>query len=1469
MRETKHWSRRVLLCVGLLLAGVATQAYAVLSNVPFTYATSDKPKLLLVMSKDHEMSKKAYLDYIDVDDDGVIDTAYNKYVTYDGYFNSDLCYEYDPSYVISPARNDVFGPDTSLTGAFVPKLPNAFGACVLSGTNARWLGNFMNWATMTRMDLVRKVLYGGKRVQDPENPGDGPVVLERSFLPQDTHSFAKTLYNTDNYSANWYQPADPVLGTHQESTLPESFRGVTYCSTSFNRSGEKNQPILALRYFADQYWATTETKQCMPYYNQLYTKNDETFTLRVVVCDGVVDTRQDLCRHYPNGNIKPVGLLQKYGEDDSIRFGLMTGGYTKYASGGVLRKPIGPFIGDNNDNGEVNPNTGRFNRNYNGEPVVSIVNVIDQIGIVNYGGNPPYRYYYRTCNQNRDLYKAEFLSSGKCPDWGNPLAEMYTEALKYLVSDDRTPTAAFAGDDRTFFNNSDLFAPQDWGGVPWKKDDCATCSIIMLASGSPTFDADDLSAIGNFNGISAGTISAATNTVASQEGLNGKYVIGTTGNSATDDGQTELCSAKEVSASGFADLRGICPEAPSNEGSFQLAGAMHLAATNSFDRDSGRTIDNYVFSLSTQLPFFNLTYQGKKVSVVMTCRSFVIHPCSYNDVFMEKVEKDANGNVNRIVATISWEDSAWGADYDMDWRVQMDICIGDACPPVEGQPVDSNQVRVALTKTYKVSGSDDYLGFTISGVTEPGPYNFGTNIPQNETFYKTFFINNSLKNDATLPSPLMLAAKYGRSTNSLDQKGRPDNFYEVTNFNKLVENLGNVFDYISRKKFYSASVAGSSFSTDTGAHIYFSSYDNLYSWNGRFISYSYDNNGNLRRDWDAANVLKNRSSDLRVMLSWRKQANASSGIPFRASELGDDQQAEILRGWNNGPTPGTPTMTNLVSFNRGNHQLEQTNGDISKFFRERLDSDGEPARLGDILHSAAAYVGPPTFSLNTFLNHPGTDYENYIKSQEERAEMVYVGANDGALHGFDVGTGQERIAYVPNAVYYQLGLMARPDYDNGLNHRYSVDGSPTLREAVINGNWRTLLASGLNAGGKAVFVLDVTDPSHFSEANAQNLVLWEFDAADDRALLNSGNPNNTTPTPLGYTFSKPAIIKLNNGRWAAVFGNGYYSEAGVPVLYMVYLDAMQDRTWNPNDVIRLYTGLANPGSTNGLSNIAPVDDDDNGTIDYIYAGDLEGNVWRFDISSPMAISWRYGISKVFEARDGNNNPQPITAQPEVGLARLTATDPRRGYMVYVGTGKYMDVGDDKDLSIQSFYGIKDNLEVNAMPMTRTDLISQTMSDFSTGTGTNYRTVSNNNPNGEGWYLDLRSQGKAAEGERVLSRALLRRKQIVFTTLIPHINQCSASEDGWLMVLDAPGGGSSGSVFDTNTDGSIDMSDNINNKAPAGMSLTSAASVLLQDNGNNQEAISISSEGKPVQTAVAKGALYRQQRVNWQHVYPDD
>lgn len=331
-----------------------------------------------------------------------------------------------------------------------------------------------------------------------------------------------------------------------------------------------------------------------------------------------------------------------------------------------------------------------------------------------------------------------------------------------------------------------------------------------------------------------------------------------------------------------------------------------------------------------------------------------------------------------------------------------------------------------------------------------------------------------------------------------------------------------------------------------------------------------------------------------------------------------------------------------------------------------------------------------------------------------------------------------------------------------------------------------------------MFALDVSDPT-------APALLWEFTHAD-----------------LGYRAGQPSIVRLRNGTWATVFGNGVNGDAGSAAIFVVALD-------DGSLLQRIDTAVGNADAPNGILEVAVTDHPyADLQASRVYAGDLQGNLWRFDITDEQASEWRDSSAywTLFAARDDEGVAQPITARP--ALARLPG---RPGTMVVAfGTGSYFQSGDGyaTDTRTQTIYAIFDS---GAPVAGRSDLLEQTIEnqfEETVGSGDDavtysLREVSDNTVDLErhqGWYLDLVFDGENA-GERVVSRAVFPSGsgtgRIRFSTLIPTDSACGGGRSGYLMDLDlASGARFSLPVFDLTGDLAFDANDLIDGVAPSGI-----------------------------------------------------
>ncbi|BFM14340.1 PilC/PilY family type IV pilus protein [Maricurvus nonylphenolicus] len=619
----------------------------------------------------------------------------------------------------------------------------------------------------------------------------------------------------------------------------------------------------------------------------------------------------------------------------------------------------------------------------------------------------------------------------------------------------------------------------------------------------------------------------------------------------------------------------------------------------------------------------------------------------------------------------------------------------------------------------------------------------------------------------------------------------------------LISSLQGAINDIADRDGAASAVAFNSTSLGTDTLVFQARFDSG-GWHGSLLAFDFDSNGVGNLEWDAADVLNNRDLDAqaRNIITY----NGTQGVPFQfpadysnllVTDISADQVSDLLADAPFDEATAIPSEIaanqvfgqNIVSFLRGKDDNEVDNGGV---FRDRFDK-----RLGDIVHSSPSYVGAPGRAYPNFIEGVDHPYSDFILQEENRDPLVYVGGNDGMLHAFDADDGDEVFAYIPGFLFDDSnGKGLHYLADTSYSHIAYVDESPLAADVFINGAWRTYLIGGLRAGGKGVYVIDITDPSSLSEAGAASIVKQEF-----------------THPQLGYTFSRPLVGKMNNGRWAAIFGNGYNGDGdGAAKLFVLYLDST-----GGFELIDTASGaIANSdcndagSDCNGLSSPTVLDMTGDGTIDRVYAGDLHGNMWAFDLSNKDSTKWDVAYSDtgspvpLFSACGGTTctvaNRQPITSLPVVRThpSRLgDSTEPN--LMVYFGTGQWISENDNLDVNTQTMYGVWD---AGVSQLTRNSLQQQVVSGSATVTGG--RDLSTNDvdyvvTSELGWFIDLPDTG-----ERVVVEAVSIGNIVFFNTTVPDSGSCNGGGYGYLMFADRMTGGQPDfTVLDINNDGTFD------------------------------------------------------------------
>ncbi|WP_076585260.1 pilus assembly protein [Solilutibacter tolerans] len=644
------------------------------------------------------------------------------------------------------------------------------------------------------------------------------------------------------------------------------------------------------------------------------------------------------------------------------------------------------------------------------------------------------------------------------------------------------------------------------------------------------------------------------------------------------------------------------------------------------------------------------------------------------------------------------------------------------------------------------------------------------------TYWVDVLENQALEPVAT--NQYYLAAKYGGfavpsgyDPNSVDaladstwQSGRtltvkgvtlslPSNYFPAGDAAAMVNSLRGAFERIvGELEGSGGSLAANSTKLETGTAVYQAKFTAGF-WDGDISAYDVNPvTGAIATTakWSAA-------AQLPVWNSRKILVNADGAAtpkPFLFSNLSASQVTAL----------GSATV---VDYLRGDRSNEGQNG-IQLRPRRGL--------LGDIVNSQPVYAGAPNPNLyrNSTGKFNGADqYQAFALAQKNRTGMIYVGANDGMLHAFDAATGVEKFAFIPNASI-QAGLKQYTQ--KGYVHRYFMDGELTIADVYNGSAWKTILVGSMGRGGRAIFAMDITDPT-------LPKFLWEKTATDIPAL--------------GNNLGKPIIAQVGNGDWRVLVGNGPNGNGGTAQLVMI--GALS----GTSTVIS--TGVS---GDNGLTAVQAWDDNRDGVMNLIYAGDMLGNVWRF--GAPATTTNQYPLSggsvallKLFSA----GSSKPITAAPLVGADPMTGKT-----WVFFGTGRYLNTTDLTNKDVQTWYGlIDDGTQISSSTQLvqrsiETEFTSGNLVLRGTSAGTDTELVGK-----RGWYMDLVSPGTGGQkGERMVLPNQFKGYVLIGTSRTPNLDDpCLPGGQGYVMAINPfTGGRLENNFFDVNGDGKIDTNDSI-------------------------------------------------------------
>ena len=987
------------------------------------------------------------------------------------------------------------------------------------------------------------------------------TVLERSYLPGDAHSFAK-----------YYREA--VAG-EMEKLTPWNVSEITLCNTTYAADGDSEDrtepPLVRVAEGNFALWAANERYQCHwdnenqgwrdstddLWGDDVATNNgnhppttgldawrnspswngdadgqngndrlgDGDYEVRVEACvSGLIG--REKCKNYPSvGSApKPIGLLQEYGEEEDIHFGLITGSYALNKSGGTLRKNIGPITD------EINVTTdGRFKT----PPAAgNIIGNLSVLRVTGYDHNPG---YYNDSADNCD-WGLNTFNDGRCTNWGNPQSEIYLESLRYFAG----ASANFNANDTSripaLSGRPALISASSWTDPLSNSNYCAPVKIIHFNASVSSYDDDQLSGASSLADLSgAGDVSTWTNSVgaASGEGIAGNsFFIGEGTGTSSSDG---ICTAKTLS--NLSDAEGLCPEAPRLEGGYDIAGLAYYARTESIRTDlddfegnqAEINIETFGVTLAPAVPKIEIPVPGSTnvVTILPACRnSSVGGNCAIVDfkIVEPYAERDPVNFPGIFTGKVyvNWEDSEQGGDFDQDMA------------GIIRYAVNSSSIVVGTTAFAQSTPYEMGFGYIIAGTTQDGfhahsgingfdAYNDPTGVDDCDTAgiscvrsstETTWTYTIGASTASLLQDPLYYASKWGgfeeqgdaskrpvdaAAPNDIpdqayewdeDGDGQPDNYFFARNPGQLNEKVAKVFQAVATVS-SSASVVANSVSLQTTTRIYQARFDSA-DWSGKLLSFpvSIATGGLLTPEWDAGVVIAGQDFNAgagtppgRNWITWNP--STGDGVAFLWSNLTTSADGPFSQQYWLNLNPGTLADDGLgssrLNYLRGDTTNEQAGGVGN--FRNRSTP------LGDVVHSTPTVVAAPSFNFPDFIPGTTTLFETAKYSDFKiehgdsecvttggtpitswtagtsgsaggREPILYFGGNDGALHAVSACTGQERLAYVPNALYPRLSKLTAPDY----SHRYYVDGPSTVVDAFFGSDAGTRSWSARSRG---------------------------------------------------------------------------------------------------------------------------------------------------------------------------------------------------------------------------------------------------------------------------------------------------------------------------------------------------------------------------------------------------------------------
>jgi Tfp pilus tip-associated adhesin PilY1 len=496
-------------------------------------------------------------------------------------------------------------------------------------------------------------------------------------------------------------------------------------------------------------------------------------------------------------------------------------------------------------------------------------------------------------------------------------------------------------------------------------------------------------------------------------------------------------------------------------------------------------------------------------------------------------------------------------------------------------------------------------------------------------------------------------------------------------------------------------------------------------WKGFLKKYSLNANGSFgNMIWDAGTLLNNKSSSSRKI--WTVGTGNINLNNVTTSNL------TVLKNKFFTTSVTDSDATKLINFIRGSDSYDE-------------DGDGNTSesrhKLGDIYHSNINIVGKPNGSLQyanefqTGFYRSQNGYSNFMAQHSGRRETIYVGANDGMLHAFDAITGNELWAFIPPSLHSKLSTMISTKA-NSTNSIYGVDGSSSVKDVYIDGEWKTVLISSLGAGGHSFFALDITDPNNpkhlftiKNDSSNQIITFWDENGSEEVFSHNSINNIENDYRKLGETWSTPRIVKLkinNVDKWVAIAGGGYNGATNPNYGSAVFIIDLENNGKLINKIdIQDKSSIDIVNSIPSDLTIITADSTENAKYHgaLVYAFDLEGKITKINLTDQGNL---YDQTEIFDSESNTTNGRFLYKK-----ASATIIDDKLWF--YYGTGNTQKLQDKTSNTLNRLYGIKDKYFPNFTSVTTPPTIKQCK-------------TAPNCPNSAdtGWYVNLKNGQKLSD-----------------------------------------------------------------------------------------------------------------------------